>query len=101
MARTANIYARVEPTVKEQAELVFEQLGLPMSNAIGLFLKQVVLQRGLPFDVKLPQSKPTSYQALSDDEFNAIMEQGIKDYADGKTISAESFAEQMHKEFGI
>jgi hypothetical protein len=43
--------------------------------------------------------KPISYQSLSADEFNAIIEKGIKDYADGKTISAESFAEQMHKEF--
>jgi DNA-damage-inducible protein J len=48
MARTSNIFARVEPEVKEQAELVLEQLGIPMSNAIGLFLRQVVLQRGIP-----------------------------------------------------
>ncbi len=58
MARTSNIFARVEPEVKQQAELVLEQLGIPMSNAIGLFLRQIVLQRGIPFELKLPQSKP-------------------------------------------
>ncbi len=71
MARTSNIFARVEPEVKEQAELVLEQLGIPMSNAIGLFLRQVVLQRGIPFELKLPQSKPLSVSTLTEEQFNA------------------------------
>lgn len=37
MARTSSIYARVEPELKEQAELVLDQLGIPMSNAVGMF----------------------------------------------------------------
>ena len=49
MARTANIFARVEPELKEQAELVLNELGIPMPNAVGMFLKQIVLQRGIPF----------------------------------------------------
>lgn len=44
MARTSNIFARVEPEVKEQAESILNQLGIPMSNAVGMFFKQVVLQ---------------------------------------------------------
>ena len=43
-----------EPEVKEQAERVLDQLGIPMSNAVGMFLRQIVLQRGIPFEVKLP-----------------------------------------------
>ena len=54
MARTANVFARVEPEVKEQAEQVLERLGIPMSNAVGMFLRQIVLQRGIPFEMKLP-----------------------------------------------
>jgi DNA-damage-inducible protein J len=71
MARTANIFARVEPEIKEQAEKVLEQLGIPMSNAIGLFLRQVVLQRGIPFDMKLPQNKPLSVEEHGEERFNA------------------------------
>ena len=37
MARTANVFARVEPEVKEQAEQVLDRLGIPMSNAVGMF----------------------------------------------------------------
>ena len=43
MARTANVFARVEPEVKEQAEQVLDRLGIPMSNAVGMFLRQIVL----------------------------------------------------------
>lgn len=48
MARTSNVFARVEPEVREQAEKVLNQLVIPMSDAVGLFLRQVVIQRGYP-----------------------------------------------------
>ncbi len=77
MARTSNIFARVEPEVKEQAERVLEQLGIPMSNAIGLFLRQVVLHRGIPFELKLPQNEPQSVGMLTEEQFNAEIEKGL------------------------
>ena len=51
MAKSANLYARIEPEVKEQAELILSELGIPASNAINMFYKQIILQRGLPFEV--------------------------------------------------
>lgn len=39
MARTSSVYARVEPEIKEQAESVLDQLGIPMSNAVSMFLR--------------------------------------------------------------
>ncbi len=101
MARTSNIFARVEPEIKEQAELVLEQLGIPMSNAIGLFLRQVVLQRGIPFELKLPQNKPLSVGALTEEQFNAAIEKGLADLTAGKVVSAESVAARMHQDYGI
>ena len=47
MARTANVFARVEPEIKEEAEHILDCLGIPMSNAVGMFLRQVVLQKGI------------------------------------------------------
>lgn len=55
-----------EPEVKEQAERVLDQLGIPMSNAVGMFLRQIVLQRGIPFEVKLPAyEEPIAYGSLT------------------------------------
>ena len=50
-----------------------------MSNAIGLFLRQVVIQRGIPFDMKLPQNKPLSVEELGEERFNAEIGKGMAD----------------------
>lgn len=50
--KSANLYARIEPDVKEKAESILSTLGIPASSAINMFYKQIILQRGLPFEVK-------------------------------------------------
>lgn len=62
--------ARVEPDVKEQAEKVLDELGIPMSNTMGMYLCQVVLQRGIPFDMKLQERTPLAYGSLSKNRFD-------------------------------
>lgn len=99
MARTSNIFARVEPELKEQAERVLEQLGIPMSNAIGIFLRQVVLQRGIPFELKLPQNQPLSVSKLTEEQFNAAIEKGLDDLTAGRVVSAESVAERIRQDY--
>jgi len=64
MAKTAVISTRIDPALKKEAEKVFKALGLNTTQAITLFFKQVELQRGLPFDVRLPNE--TTLQALAD-----------------------------------
>ena len=100
MARTANVFARVEPDLKEQAEQVLNQLGIPMSNAVGMFLKQIVLQRGIPFEMKLPSyEEPIAYQALTKEQFNAEIEKGMEDIKAGKVYSADEIEAEMKREF--
>lgn len=57
MSKTGMIRARVEPTLKNDAEKVFKKIGLTSSQAINLFYSQVKLRAGLPFDVKIPNAK--------------------------------------------
>lgn len=101
MARTSNIFARVEPEIKEQAEKILGRLGIPMSNAIGLFLRQVVLQRGIPFDIKLSQSELLTAGNLSEEQFNAEIERGLADMAAGRVASADSVADRMRRDYGV
>jgi addiction module RelB/DinJ family antitoxin len=101
MAQTASVFARVEPEVKEQAEQVLNQLGIPMSNAIGLFLRQVAMRRGIPFDVKLPERTPLAYGALSEAEFDAEMEKGFRDLSEGRISSAKDVSARIRKDYGL
>ncbi len=101
MAKKSNVFARVEPEIKEQAERVLGQLGIPMSNAIGLFLRQVALQRGIPFDVKLPQNKPLAIGNLSEEHFNEEIEKGLVDLAAGRVASADCVADKMRRDYDV
>lgn len=101
MAKTANVYVRLDPQIKDRSEAILNELGIPMSNAIALFLQQVVLQRGIPFELRLPEKKPTAYESLTDEQFNALIEQGIADYAAGQVVSACEVRSQMKAEFGV
>ena len=57
MAKTETIRARVAPGLKERAEGIFKKLGLSSTEAITLFYSQVILRRGLPFNVELPNKE--------------------------------------------
>ena len=101
MARTSNVFARVEPEIKEQAEQVLDKLGIPMSNAVGMFLRQVVLQRGLPFEVKLPQEAPVAYGALTKEQFDAEIKKGMADIRADRVYSADDIEAEMRRDYGI
>ena len=101
MARTANVFARVEPEVKEQAEQVLDRLGIPMSNAVGMFLRQIVLQRGIPFEMKLPDyEEPVAYGSLTKEQFNTEIEKGMEDIKVGRVYSADDVEAEIKREIG-
>lgn len=54
MNKSAVIRARIEPDLKENAENIFRRLGVSTTQAIAIFYKQVLLRKGLPFDVAIP-----------------------------------------------
>ena len=57
MAKTETVRARLEPELKKEAEAVLKELGLSTTEAIRLFYRQLVLRKGLPFDVKIPNAE--------------------------------------------
>ena len=100
MARTANVFARVEPDIKTQAEGILNQLGIPMSNAVDMFLRQVIIQQGLPFNVKLQAEKPLALGALSREQLEAELMKGLDDIKHDRVYSAKAVAEEMARLYG-
>ena len=101
MAKTANLYARIEPEVKEQAESILAALGIPASNAINMFYKQIILQRGLPFEVKIPAVRPLDASLLTDAQMDAELEKGYADMQAGRTKSVKSAFADIRKDYGL
>ena len=74
MAKTDVLHVRVEPRVKKQAEKTLNDLGLSITEAINVFLNQVILNDGNPFEIKKHR-------------FNKETEQVIDDVKNGKNLS--------------
>ena len=62
------IQFRTDETTKSQANEIFKQLGITMSDAINMFLRQSILHGGLPFELKIPKYNGATLSALADME---------------------------------
>mgnify|MGYP007011131113 CR=1 FL=1 len=62
---------------------------------------QIILQRGLPFEVKIPSARPADISALSEVEFNEELEKGYADMQAGRTRSAKSVFTNIRKDYNL
>lgn len=76
--KTANVLARVEPDVKEKAEAIMTQLGIPASVVINMLYKQIVMTRSIPFSLSLPMD-PMPRDGMDAAMFNSMMERGLNE----------------------
>ncbi len=90
--KTANILARVEPDVKEQAEMILAKLGVPASTVINMLYKQIIMTRSIPFSLSIPAA-PLARDEMDAAAFSAMMEEGLSQAKAGKGVSlTEAFA---------
>ncbi|MGP1574690.1 type II toxin-antitoxin system RelB/DinJ family antitoxin [Selenomonas sp.] len=100
---TVSAQIRLDPEVKARSMELFQSLGLDLSTAVNVFLRQCLIHRGLPFSVEtheLPRLLHLS--ELSDTELEEEIEKGLADLADGKVRPAEEvFASIMEDNHAI
>lgn len=101
VSRTASIYTRIDPETKRQAELILNQLGIPMSNAIGMFLKQVVLHQGIPFELRLDSQKTAIISPLTKEQLDIELQKGMDDLVEGRVLSEDEVEAEMKRRYGI
>jgi len=75
--KTANVSARVEPEIKEQAEQILDNLGIPISVLINSLYRQIIYNNGVPFSLTMPVG-PKSREEMTAAEFDARMETGYQ-----------------------
>ncbi|MFA5428291.1 MAG: type II toxin-antitoxin system RelB/DinJ family antitoxin [Sulfurimonas sp.] len=64
MMLDATVRARIDSGLKNEVEAIFHELGLTTSQAITLFLKKVKIERGIPFELKIPNE--TTIKAMNE-----------------------------------
>lgn len=86
MTKTAMIRARTTPAVKADTERIFQRLGISTSEAINLFLAQVKMRKGLPFDVRIP---------------NKATLKAMRDADEGKNLTTYDSVDDFFKKMGV
>ena len=74
--KTANVTARIQPKIKEQAETILERLGIPVSVFIDMTYRQVIMRDGVPFPLDIPD-KLSTRDVLTKVEFDTMMQTGL------------------------
>ncbi len=83
MAKTATIQTRVDPKIKKSAQSILKTLNISMSEAISMYLSQITLHKGIPFEIKIP---------------NRITAQTLKKSEEGKELHKVSNIDELFEE---
>jgi len=83
MAKTATIQTRVDPKIKKSAQNILNTLNISMSEAISMYLSQITLHKGIPFEIKIP---------------NRITAQTLKKSEEGKELHKVSNVDELFEE---
>ncbi len=83
MAKTATIQTRVDPKIKKSAQNILNKLNISMSEAISMYLSQITLHKGIPFEIKIP---------------NRITAQTLKKSEEGKELHKVSNIDELFEE---
>ena len=77
--KSANVVARIEPSVKEQAEAILAEMGISPSLGINIFYHQIIKDKGLPFTPTARAVKPRSLEEMSSEEFDERLSAGLSE----------------------
>jgi DNA-damage-inducible protein J len=83
MAKTATIQTRVDPVVKKNAQQILKKLNITMSEAISMYLSQITLHKGIPFELKIP---------------NELTLKTLKESENGKNLYTVGSIDQLFQE---
>ena len=83
MAKTATIQTRVDPVIKNNAQMILKRLNISMSEAISMYLSQITLHNGIPFEIKIP---------------NEVTAKTLKDSEMGKNVHKVDSVDELFKE---
>ena len=83
MPKTATIQTRVDPEIKNNAQMILKKLNISMSEAISMYLSQITLHNGIPFEIKIP---------------NEVTAKALTDAENGKNIHKVSSVDELFQE---
>ncbi len=94
MEKTTTLNVRINPVVKQNAEQVLKQLGIPMATAVDMFLRQVSITNSIPFKLEIPIAPPELiFDGKSPDEIKNLLRKGLEEIEKGEVYRIEDVLE--------
>lgn len=84
---TTNLNIRTDKEIKEQAEQIFSDLGMNMTTAVNMFLRAVIRENGIPFDLKLEVPNEVTAAAIEGGR-RIASDPDVKGYTDMNKLKA-------------
>ena len=85
---TTNLNIRTDKEIKDQAEIIFNELGLNMTTAINMFLRSTIREHGIPFELKLDIPNETTLEAIKEGK-KLINDPKTKRYSNLEDLKAD------------
>jgi len=82
MGKTANLNIRIDPNTKDQAEKLFSNFGLTVSDAVNMFIHQSIIYGGIPFAVKMDTPNAVTLAAMQEADEIAKSSKGYDNVED-------------------
>lgn len=95
--KTANVTARIQPNIKEQAEAILDRLGIPVSVFIDMNYRQVIMRDGVPFSLDIPD-KLVTRDSITQAEFDTMMQTGLAQAKKNDSVSVDEAFNQLKSE---
>ena len=99
-----NLNIRVDEQLKADAQALYKSLGMDLSTAINVFLRQSVQMQGLPFRPHLSPaypSHPVDITTLTEQQLDAELEKGYADIAAGRAYEAKSVFDSIRRDYDL
>ena len=94
--KTTSVHVRIKEDTKKQAEAILGELGISRAVAIEMFYRQIILNKGIPFEVAIPNAS-RSREELTTEEFDKMMKVAIKQVEEGQTTPVEEVFEELYQ----
>jgi len=90
-ARSGSLYVRINPETKKEAEALFGQFGITVSDAVNIFLNKAIIEGGLPFEVKQRRYNAVTEAAIAEGDEIAKNPKAYKTYKNARGSHSDLF----------
>lgn len=94
--KNSTVSVRVDSELKEQAESILKNLGIPVSTLITSLYRQVIIKQGVPFDITLAP-KPKALDQYTNEELAARFQESFRQIERGEVYSVDEVFERLKR----